>query len=152
MQQVAALRPKGSIIVEEAPSSRAAMHDYLPIVDRDGFYTCASGTGPQRPVPLARSLVGRLGQIPAPLPAPPMRSRVPRRPAPGDIGTITAPVIRPANLQGRRSGGLRLRRRCNSAGEAFTLLTNQAAKAMRDEEMNAEIEDFLEGHLHQRRR
>jgi benzoylformate decarboxylase len=43
MQQVAALRPKGSIIVEEAPSSRAAMHDYLPIVDRDGFYTCASG-------------------------------------------------------------------------------------------------------------
>jgi benzoylformate decarboxylase len=43
MQQVAVLRPKGSIIVEEAPSSRAAMHDYLPIVDRDGFYTCASG-------------------------------------------------------------------------------------------------------------
>jgi benzoylformate decarboxylase len=43
MQQVALLRPKGSIIVEEAPSSRPAMHDYLPIVDRDGFYTCASG-------------------------------------------------------------------------------------------------------------
>jgi len=37
------LRPNGSIIVEEAPSSRGAMHDYLPIVDRDGFYTCASG-------------------------------------------------------------------------------------------------------------
>jgi len=43
MQQVAALRPKGSVIVEEAPSSRAAMHEHLPIVDRDGFYTCASG-------------------------------------------------------------------------------------------------------------
>jgi benzoylformate decarboxylase len=43
MQQVALLRPKSSIIVEEAPSSRGAMHDYLPIVDRDGFYTCASG-------------------------------------------------------------------------------------------------------------
>src|SRR5271166_6213742 len=43
MQQVALLRPKGSIIVEEAPSSRAAMHDYLRIADRDGFYTCASG-------------------------------------------------------------------------------------------------------------
>jgi len=43
MQQVASLRPNGSIIVEEAPSSRSAMHDYLPIVDRDGFYTCASG-------------------------------------------------------------------------------------------------------------
>jgi benzoylformate decarboxylase len=43
MQQVALLRPNGSIIVEEAPSSRNAMHDYLTIVDRDGFYTCASG-------------------------------------------------------------------------------------------------------------
>jgi len=43
LQQVALLRPKGSVIVEEAPSSRSAMHDYLPIVDRDGFYTCASG-------------------------------------------------------------------------------------------------------------
>jgi benzoylformate decarboxylase len=43
MQQVAALRQKGSVIVEEAPSSRAAMHDHLPIIDRDGFYTCASG-------------------------------------------------------------------------------------------------------------
>ena len=43
MQQVALLRPAGSVIVEEAPSSRSAMHDYLPIVDRDGFYTCASG-------------------------------------------------------------------------------------------------------------
>jgi benzoylformate decarboxylase len=43
MQQIALLRPAGSIIVEEAPSSRSAMHDHLPIVDRDGFYTCASG-------------------------------------------------------------------------------------------------------------
>jgi benzoylformate decarboxylase len=43
MQQVARLRPQGSIIVEEAPSSRPAMHDHLPIVARDGFYTCASG-------------------------------------------------------------------------------------------------------------
>lgn len=43
LQQIAALRPAGSIIVEEAPSSRHAMHEYLPIVDRDTFYTCASG-------------------------------------------------------------------------------------------------------------
>jgi benzoylformate decarboxylase len=43
MQQIGLLRPNGSIIVEEAPSSRGAMHDYLPIIDRDGFYTCASG-------------------------------------------------------------------------------------------------------------
>jgi benzoylformate decarboxylase len=43
MQQIALLRPNGSVIVEEAPSSRGAMHAHLPIVDRDGFYTCASG-------------------------------------------------------------------------------------------------------------
>lgn len=43
MQTLAAVRPAGSIIVEEAPSARGAMHDYLPIVTRDSFYTCASG-------------------------------------------------------------------------------------------------------------
>ncbi|MEH3108009.1 MAG: benzoylformate decarboxylase [Sphingomonas fennica] len=43
LQQIAALRPKGSVIVEEAPSSRGAMHDRLPILAKDGFYTCASG-------------------------------------------------------------------------------------------------------------
>jgi benzoylformate decarboxylase len=43
LQQIAIHRPADSIIVEEAPSSRGAMHDYLPIVERDGFYTCASG-------------------------------------------------------------------------------------------------------------
>ena len=43
MQQIAALRPAGSIIVEEAPSSRGPMHDHLPILERNTFYTCASG-------------------------------------------------------------------------------------------------------------
>ena len=43
MQQVAALRPKDSIIVEEAPGSRGAMHDYLPMLERETFHTCASG-------------------------------------------------------------------------------------------------------------
>ena len=43
LQEIAALRPKGSVIVEEAPSARGPLHDYLPIVERDGFYTCASG-------------------------------------------------------------------------------------------------------------
>jgi len=43
LQQIASLRPPGSVIVEEAPSSRGPMHDYLPILDPDGFYTCASG-------------------------------------------------------------------------------------------------------------
>ncbi|HEX2791110.1 MAG TPA: benzoylformate decarboxylase [Steroidobacteraceae bacterium] len=43
MQQIAALRPAGSIIVEEAPSSRQAMQDHLPMLDADSFHTCASG-------------------------------------------------------------------------------------------------------------
>jgi benzoylformate decarboxylase len=43
MQQIAALRPADSIVVEEAPSSRGAMHDYLPFLAPDTFYTCASG-------------------------------------------------------------------------------------------------------------
>jgi benzoylformate decarboxylase len=42
-QQIGRLRPDDSIIVEEAPSSRDAMHDYLPILRPDGFFTCASG-------------------------------------------------------------------------------------------------------------
>jgi benzoylformate decarboxylase len=43
MQQIAALRPADSIVVEEAPSSRGAMHDHLPMLRRDSFHTCASG-------------------------------------------------------------------------------------------------------------
>jgi benzoylformate decarboxylase len=43
MQQIAVRRPPGSILVEEAPSSRAALHDHLPMIERDSFYTCASG-------------------------------------------------------------------------------------------------------------
>lgn len=43
LQQIAALRPPDSIIVEEAPSSRSALHDYLPMLERESFHTCASG-------------------------------------------------------------------------------------------------------------
>ncbi len=43
VQQIASLRPPGSVIVEEAPSTRGPMHDHLPILERDTFYTCASG-------------------------------------------------------------------------------------------------------------
>ena len=43
MTRLAALRSRDSIIVEEAPSTRGAMHDFLPILERDSFYTCASG-------------------------------------------------------------------------------------------------------------
>jgi benzoylformate decarboxylase len=41
--RLAALRAPGSIIVEEAPSARGPMHDFLPILRPDTFYTCASG-------------------------------------------------------------------------------------------------------------
>jgi benzoylformate decarboxylase len=43
LQQIAVRRPPGSVIVEEAPSSRVPMQNYLPITERDTFYTCASG-------------------------------------------------------------------------------------------------------------
>src|SRR5205807_8759354 len=43
LQQIAALRPPDSIVMEEAPSSRGPMHDYLPMLEPDSFYTSASG-------------------------------------------------------------------------------------------------------------
>jgi benzoylformate decarboxylase len=43
VHRIARLRPPGCVIVEEAPGTRGALHDYLPIVERDGFHTCASG-------------------------------------------------------------------------------------------------------------
>lgn len=43
MQQIAAHRPAGSVVVEEAPSTRQPLHDHLPIIEQETFYTCASG-------------------------------------------------------------------------------------------------------------
>jgi len=43
MQTLARVRPPNSVIVEEAPSSRASMQANLPISRANGFYTCASG-------------------------------------------------------------------------------------------------------------
>jgi benzoylformate decarboxylase len=43
LQTLAQLRSPDSIIVEEAPSSREPMHDHLPILRPDTFYTCSSG-------------------------------------------------------------------------------------------------------------
>jgi benzoylformate decarboxylase len=43
MQQVAKLMPADAIIVEEAPSHRIVLHDYLPIKTHKGFYAGASG-------------------------------------------------------------------------------------------------------------
>lgn len=43
LHRLAALRPRDSVIVEEAPSARGPMHEHLPIVAPDTFYTTASG-------------------------------------------------------------------------------------------------------------
>jgi benzoylformate decarboxylase len=43
MQTLAELRPDGSIVVEEAPSSRPAMQQHLPICRSESFYATASG-------------------------------------------------------------------------------------------------------------
>ncbi len=43
MQRVGKLRPKNSIVVEEAPTARGPMNDFLPIDQPDGFFTTGSG-------------------------------------------------------------------------------------------------------------
>lgn len=43
MARIAALRPHGAIVIEEAPTARDAMHDHLPITDAGGFYTTPAG-------------------------------------------------------------------------------------------------------------
>ena len=43
LQTLAELRDPASVIVEEAPTARAPMHDYLPILRSETFYTMDSG-------------------------------------------------------------------------------------------------------------
>ncbi|MEO8723286.1 MAG: benzoylformate decarboxylase [Sphingobium sp.] len=43
LARVSALRPDQSIVVEEAPTARGALHDHLPVDIERGFFTCASG-------------------------------------------------------------------------------------------------------------
>jgi benzoylformate decarboxylase len=43
MHTIAQIMPGDAVIVEEAPSHRNDLHDYLPIRKSNGFYTCASG-------------------------------------------------------------------------------------------------------------
>lgn len=43
LSRLAALRPADAMLVEEAPTARAALHDNLPILCEQGFFTCASG-------------------------------------------------------------------------------------------------------------
>ena len=43
LQMLDALRGRGSVIVEEAPTARAVMHRHLPIYESETFYTMCSG-------------------------------------------------------------------------------------------------------------
>ncbi|KPF58510.1 benzoylformate decarboxylase [beta proteobacterium AAP51] len=43
LQTLADLRPRDSIVVEEAPSARAVMHQHLPMLEPESFYTMCSG-------------------------------------------------------------------------------------------------------------
>jgi benzoylformate decarboxylase len=57
MQTLAELRDPASIVVEEAPSSRAAMQAYLPILRSETFYTmCSGGLGYSMPAAVGIAL------------------------------------------------------------------------------------------------
>lgn len=57
LQTLADVRDAASIIVEEAPSSRAPMHDYLPILQSETFYTmCSGGLGYSLPAAVGIAL------------------------------------------------------------------------------------------------
>lgn len=43
LQTLHEVRDPGDVVVEESPSARAVMHDYLPMVRSETFYTMASG-------------------------------------------------------------------------------------------------------------
>lgn len=43
MHAISRLMPRDAVIVEEAPTHRNALHDYLPVVTSGGFYAGASG-------------------------------------------------------------------------------------------------------------
>lgn len=50
LQTLAELRARNSIVVEEAPSARAVMHQHLPMLEPETFYTmCSGGLGHSLP-------------------------------------------------------------------------------------------------------
>ncbi|QDL38819.1 benzoylformate decarboxylase [Rhodoferax sediminis] len=57
LQTLAEVREPASIVVEEAPSARAPMHDYLPILRSETFYTmCSGGLGHSLPAAVGVAL------------------------------------------------------------------------------------------------
>ena len=57
LQMLDALRGRGSVIVEEAPTARAVMHRHLPIYESETFYTmCSGGLGHGMPAAVGVAL------------------------------------------------------------------------------------------------
>ncbi len=57
LQTLDALRGRGSVIVEEAPTARAVMHRHLPIYETETFYTmCSGGLGHSLPAAVGVAL------------------------------------------------------------------------------------------------
>ena len=57
LQMLDALRGRGSVIVEEAPTARAVMHRHLPIYESETFYTmCSGGLGHSLPAAVGVAL------------------------------------------------------------------------------------------------
>ena len=110
------------VVALAAGTSSAAMAQYA--VPAPGYSNPVSGAatgemngaanGAAEAGPVGAIVGGAIGTATGALAAPPMRSRAPRRPAPGDIRTITAPATRPASLQGQWGAGASLRRRVRS--------------------------------------
>jgi benzoylformate decarboxylase len=60
LQTLAALRPRDSVIVEEAPTARPVMHRHLPILEPQTFYTmCSGGLGHSLPAAVGVALARR---------------------------------------------------------------------------------------------
>ncbi len=69
LQTLDELRPRDSIVVEEAPSARPVMHEHLPIYESETFYTmCSGGLGHSMPAAVGvamakpgRRVIGLIG-------------------------------------------------------------------------------------------
>jgi benzoylformate decarboxylase len=60
LQTLAALRPRDSVIVEEAPTARPVMQRHLPILEPETFYTmCSGGLGHSLPAAVGVALARR---------------------------------------------------------------------------------------------
>lgn len=64
LQTLAELRAPDSVVVEEAPSARATMQAYLPIVRSETFYTmCSGGLGWSMPAAVGIALARRAAKV-----------------------------------------------------------------------------------------